>query len=430
LPSGEFQAARLADVADTMWDEFLMADYSDFVHIGPGTLAGRYLRLFWQPVFRSQDLPPGKAVPVRLLGEDFTLYRGTGGEAHVVAFRCAHRGTQLSSGWVEGDDIRCLYHGWKYGAAGQCLEQPGEDETFAGKVRIASYPTREYLGLIFIYLGTGDPPPLRRFPDFERPGVLEAGPPEYWPCNYFNRLDNARDHAHVPWTHRESLSRTAAAGATGSSRPQRGPTRVEASLRATAEEAETEYGIRSSRVLPDGRMICSHFHMPNINQNRSSTRVEGSLADAANLWVDRLFWRVPVDDENAVSFVVDLVPLTGTEGEAYRQRRQQAAEEQTAPLQDLAEAVLRGELRVRDMPRDLSMYKMFWIEDYVVQVGQGPIADRPSEHLGRVDRGTILLRKLWRRELEALAEGGPLKQWQSVAGLADMTTGLGAKPAA
>ncbi|HLY67604.1 MAG TPA: hypothetical protein VKU60_18850, partial [Chloroflexota bacterium] len=153
-------------------------------------------------------------------------------------------------------------------------------------------------------------------------------------------------------------------------------------------------------------------------------------ADAANLWVDRLFWRVPVDDENAVSFVVDLVPLTGTEGEAYRQRRQQAAEEQTAPLQDLAEAVLRGELRVRDMPRDLSMYKMFWIEDYVVQVGQGPIADRPSEHLGRVDRGTILLRKLWRRELEALAEGGPLKQWQSVAGLADMTTGLGAKPAA
>jgi 5,5'-dehydrodivanillate O-demethylase len=91
----------------------MATDYTDFAHVGPGTLAGRYLRRFWQPVYVAADLPPGWAKPLRILGEDFTLYRGEGGTAHVVAFRCAHRGTQLSTGWVEGDCLRCFYHGWK-----------------------------------------------------------------------------------------------------------------------------------------------------------------------------------------------------------------------------------------------------------------------------------------------------------------------------
>src|ERR1051325_4929066 len=88
------------------------ADWTDFVHTGPGTLAGQYLRRFWQPVFRSQDLKPGAAAPLRVMGENFTLYRGQSGEVYVLDFRCAHRGTQLSTGWVEGDNLRCRYHGW------------------------------------------------------------------------------------------------------------------------------------------------------------------------------------------------------------------------------------------------------------------------------------------------------------------------------
>src|SRR5713226_7171098 len=115
------------------------------------------------------------------MSEDFTLYRGQSGTPHLVAFRCAHRGTQLSTGWVEGDCIRCFYHGWKYDGAGQCVEQPAEDSSFPPKVKIVSYPTEEYLGLIFAYLGDAEhgdtgafrPPPLPRYPDF---GSLRA----YW----------------------------------------------------------------------------------------------------------------------------------------------------------------------------------------------------------------------------------------------------------
>src|SRR5688500_16288737 len=95
-------------------------DYVDFSHVGPDDLAGRYLRRFWHPVHRSQDLPAGRALPLKILNEDFTLYRGESGQVHAVAFRCAHRLTQLNTGWVEGEHIRCRYHGWTYDGTGQC----------------------------------------------------------------------------------------------------------------------------------------------------------------------------------------------------------------------------------------------------------------------------------------------------------------------
>ena len=81
-------------------------DYRDFGHVGPGTLAGRYLRTFWHPVYLAKDVKVGGAKPVRILGEDLTLYRGETGAPHLVGFRCAHRQNQLSIGWVEDDNIR------------------------------------------------------------------------------------------------------------------------------------------------------------------------------------------------------------------------------------------------------------------------------------------------------------------------------------
>ncbi len=380
------------------------ADYTDFVHTGPGTLAGRYLRLFWQPIYRAQDLAPGQAVPVQIMSERFTLYRGEGGTPHLVADRCAHRGTQLSTGWAEEDCLRCLYHGWKYDASGQCVEQPGEDESFAAKVRIGSHPVREYLGLIFAYLGDGEPPPFRRYPDFETSGVLEVGLPEVWPCNYFNRLDNACDIAHVSFTHSESTRRANKAGQYAV---------------PTLAAAETEYGVRTTRIVPGRPPIYFHFHMPNVNQVRAQSRVEGTLSDAASLWVDELFWRVPIDDTNCVTFVVDLVRLAGEAAAAYRERRRQTQESVSVSPNELAEAVLAGKMRISQLDGSLSMPKLFWIEDYCAQVGQGPIAERAHERLGRVDVGVILLRNIWQRELKALADGHPLKQWGAPAGLAD-----------
>src|SRR5205814_2372568 len=120
---------------------------------------------------------------------DFTLYRGADGEAHVVQSRCPHRGARLSIGWVEGDAIRCFYHGWKFSGTGQCIEQPGDDPRMARDVQVASHPTREYLGLIFSFLGEGAPPEFPRLDVFEQAPYRDvAGVPRR--CSYFNQMEN------------------------------------------------------------------------------------------------------------------------------------------------------------------------------------------------------------------------------------------------
>ena len=366
----------------------------ELIRTGPGTLAGRYLRTFWQPVYRAEDLHPGRAVPIRIMSEDFTLYRGESGEAHLVAFRCAHRGTQLSTGWIEDDCIRCLYHGWKYDATGQCIEQPGEDEGFAAKIRIASHPTREYLGLVFAYLGEGDAPPFRHYPDFDRPGVVVAMTPEVWPCNYFNRLDNDPDGFHVLYTHHESISR-------------RGKSSMYEERRLSVEE--TEYGLRTQLLMPDRPPEYLHAIMPNVNQIRVRTGV-ASARDDNMVWEDRMTWAVPVTDESSLRFEINHVQLDGEAAQAYRDRYAQESAQQ-AQANKVGEAVLAGRLRIPDLDRSTSTYEMFRVEDYATEVGQGTIADRSQERLGRLDTGVILRRKQWQRELKALAEGRPLTQW-------------------
>src|SRR5262249_41481681 len=108
----------------------LTSQRDDFVFTGPDTIAGAYLRGFWNPVYHAADLKVGRPVPLRIMGETFTLYRGESGAVHLAEARCPHRGTQLSSAWVEGDALRCFYHGWKFESDGRCSEQPAEESRF------------------------------------------------------------------------------------------------------------------------------------------------------------------------------------------------------------------------------------------------------------------------------------------------------------
>jgi 5,5'-dehydrodivanillate O-demethylase len=376
---------------------------ADLYSTNPGTLAGRFLRRFWQPVARSQDVLAEGAYPARIMGEDLTVYRGSSGHPYVVQAFCPHRAARLSTGWVEGEDIRCRYHGWKFAGGGACVEQPSEDASFAAKVGLRAYPAQDYLGLVFAYLGEGEPPSIRRFPDFEGPGVLECAPlsPERWPCNYFNRIDNACDLWHIVYTHRASLSRS-----------------ENFQWRLTPPSItpeETAYGIRSTEERPDRPRSYAHFHMPNVNQVRARSRIERPGAAPAPILGDRLFFRVPVDDQNCISFVVDHYPIFGDDAAAYT--AQPRGTQDLEALNATADAILRSEQRMEDVDSNASTYQMFWMEDYVVQVGQQPISDGRSERLGRMDTGLILLRRLWLRELQALADGRPLKNWVTPPGL-------------
>jgi len=105
------------------------------------------------------------------------------------------------------------------------------------------------------------------------------------------------------------------------------------------------------------------------------------------------------------------MPLTGEEARQYRERRRQARAAMSVSGNEIGEAILAGKMRVKDLDPNMSTYYLFWVEDYVTQGGQGTVPDRSQEHLGRVDVGVILMRKVWQRELAALAAGRPLKQW-------------------
>ncbi|HLG69988.1 MAG TPA: Rieske 2Fe-2S domain-containing protein [Chloroflexota bacterium] len=366
-------------------------DYTDFAHTGPGTLAGRYMRMFWHPIYMARDLKPGRAVPIRIMSEDFTLYRGEGGKPHLVDFRCAHRGTQLSTGWVEGDCIRCFYHGWKYDETGQCVEQPAEDEAFARKVRINSYPVQEYLGLIFAYLGEGLPPELPHYPDFEDEGVLT--PSTYVrDCNWFQNLENVVDEVHVAFTHRVS---------------EFGNHGLYVVPEVSAEASEwgvTMYAKRPGESCADGEQVrVTQLGMPNI------ANVAGSPNTDEGGWEDFIAWRVPIDDTVHRSFNVHMAHVKGEAAERYKE---EAAKRRASRPKDsyipLAQQVMRGELAWPDVEHRPDIVG---IQDYVSQVGQGVFADRENEHLGKSDVGIIILRRLWTRELRALAESQPLTQW-------------------
>ena len=365
-------------------------DWTDFVHTGPGTIAGRYMRMFWHPVSCATDLAAGKAKPVRIMSEDLTLYRGEGGVPHVVAFRCAHRGTQLSVGWIEDDNLRCFYHGWMYGPDGQCVEQPAEPEPFAEKVRIRSYPTKEYLGLIFVYLGEGEPPALPRYADFEIDGVFEIDS-YVQPCNYFQTLEN--DPVHGAFVHRK----------------QHLPKGQYGDFPEVSAE-ETEWGLAEHRRWLDGEFRTSQHGMPNVRHNMKRQKTVPPMPEAG--WADSLYWRVPVDDEHVAQFTVDLVHLSGEQADVYRKRRAVwLKKERTIPSGGLAERVLAGELTPSDLYPFIEQTSLTNAQDWISQVGQGAIADRASERLGRTDAGLILFRKLWLRELRAMAEGRPTKEW-------------------
>jgi 5,5'-dehydrodivanillate O-demethylase len=387
----------------------MQATIDDLVRTGPGTLAGSYLRLFWQPVMRSEDVPAGRALPVRIMSEDFTVYRGTGGEAHVVAGRCAHRRTRLHTGRVIDDTIRCLYHGWQYDAGGQCIYQPGEREAFTSSTKIAAYPTTEFAGLIWSYFGPGEAPRMNKHPDFERPGLISVGPVETWPCNLWNRLDNGPDLMHVVFTHEETMRREYGISNQFLTMPE-------------MHAVETGFGLETT-VTTQGGTSYFHFLMPNTNAIVARVgRLEG-IRNGSKHWAYEMFVRVAIDDESCRSFHVSLIDIFGDEAKSYVEERDRVRAEldPNAVIVRNAEAVLAGSMQIADMDPRLSSYYSFLVEDYACQVGQGTIADRNGERLGAIDQGTLLLRKLWLRELTALAEGRPLKEWAIPPGLADRT---------
>jgi nitrite reductase/ring-hydroxylating ferredoxin subunit len=105
----------------------------------------------WHAVSLSSGIDAGRSAGTRLFDKEIVLWRDTNGVAHAWEDRCPHRGMRLSFGFVRGDRIACLYHGWQYNAEGVCQFIPAHPELkVPGTIRVTTYPCRERLGLVWM----------------------------------------------------------------------------------------------------------------------------------------------------------------------------------------------------------------------------------------------------------------------------------------
>ena len=121
---------------------------------------GGVMSTTWKPVALAQDLPPLVVMPVTVDGQDLALWRSASGRVAAWADRCPHRGMRLSHGFVRGEALSCIYHGWSYGSTGTCLRIPAHPDLEPPEtIRVPIHVVTEANGLIWVALSDPQTPP-------------------------------------------------------------------------------------------------------------------------------------------------------------------------------------------------------------------------------------------------------------------------------
>ncbi len=115
----------------------------------------------WVPIALSRDVPTGTTRAAVVDGQELAAWRGERGSVQVWEDRCPHRGMRLSFGFVRGDTLNCLYHGWEYGSRGNCRRIPAHpDLVVPATIKAHAYEATESGGMILVNFGKSEPPPL------------------------------------------------------------------------------------------------------------------------------------------------------------------------------------------------------------------------------------------------------------------------------
>jgi nitrite reductase/ring-hydroxylating ferredoxin subunit len=308
----------------------------------------------------------------RILGEDLVVFRYRGGRVGVLHLHCAHRGTSLEFGIPLERGIRCCYHGWVYDVDGRCLETPGEPAGSRLRERIwqGAYPTHEFAGLVFAYLG----PPDRRpaFPVYDSYDVaghqLMPAAKFMLPCNWLQVKDNSMDPVHTAFLHALSSGYqfTPAFGAV----PELDWKLTDAGMvyLATRRVADLVW-VRICDYLP-----------PNIHQFTREIEKANEPKEASRPVIIR--WAVPNDDTHTTNFELAQVdPAWGLTPEQVGRP---------------------GFGQSDDRPYD---ERQRFPADFDAQSSQRTIAVHALENLASTDRGVIMLRRIVRDGIRAVARG-------------------------
>lgn len=372
---------------------------------GRGTPCGDLLRSYWQPAALLEELPderPAKAV--RLFGEDLVLFRNDAGEYALLGRACAHRGADLAFGRIEDGGLRCLYHGWLYGTDGRCLEQPAEPEgsRFHTKIRHTSYPAVQRNGIVFGYLGGGEPPPFPEYDCFVAPDEHTFAFKGLWECNWLQGLEGGIDPSHVSFLHRflDDDPREEYGQQFRETVP--GTDQTLSSLVGQVERPEiavepTASGLRvvTTRDLDAQRR---HVRVTNLLFPNAFVIPFGNDMAIAQ-------WHVPVDDRSHYWYMLMYDFRKATEKKVLREQRLESC---TLPDYrptrhrrndwgfDVREQL---SLTYTGMGLDINVHDQWAVES------AGPIQDRTVEHLGVADRAITANRRMLLRAIADHADG-------------------------
>lgn len=166
-----------------------------------------FVRNCWYVAGWDYDLPPGKLIARTIIGEALALYRRQDGGVVAIEDRCCHRHAPLHLGEIEGDCIRCMYHGMKFDPSGRCVEVPGQDRV-PPRAAVRAYPAIEQNNWIWVWMGDAAQadPRLIPFsvgpgdPDWDmRPNAL------LFNADYRLVIDNLLDFSHLTYVHRKTF---------------------------------------------------------------------------------------------------------------------------------------------------------------------------------------------------------------------------------
>jgi hypothetical protein len=373
---------------------------------GAAQPAGRLLRLYWQPIALAEELAgPRPVKAVRLMGQDLVLFRDEAGRLGLLDRACPHRGADLAFGRREHGGLRCPFHGWLFDVAGKCLQMPAEpaDSRYCERIRQASYPVREVNGLIFAYLGAGEPPAFPDFDCFLAPDSHVFAFKGHMDCNWLQALEVGIDPAHASFLHRFEEDESTA---TGYGKQFRAAS-IDSNIPMSALLREYPRPKIDVEPAPFGLRLLTRRQ---LNERQTHLRVTNLLfpnAFVIPMSGEMLItqWHVPVDDGTNYWFA--LFTSYGRAVDKDEMRRQRL---ELYQLPDYKPRLHRGnnwgydpeEQRTKTftgMGFDINLHDQWACESL------GPIADRTREHLGTSDKAIIAYRRLLLRSIEQMEKG-------------------------
>lgn len=375
--------------------------------IGPKTPAGALMRRYWQPAALVEELDDARPVrPIRLLGQDLVLFRDERGRYGLLDRDCPHRGADLAFGRLEHGGLRCAFHGWLFDVAGNCLETPAEPEgsLLCTRIRQRSYPVEERSGILFAYLGPGEPPAFPDFDCFIAPGSHTFAFKGFLECNWLQALEVGIDPAHASYLHRffadedptKNYGRQFRSASADSDVPMTKVLRDYA--RPRIEVGRTDYGMRllALREIDERR---THVRVTNLVFPHAFV-----IPLSADMTISQ--WHVPVDDVSCYWYAIFTSFTDPVDKAAMREQRLQLYTlPDYKPRQNRHnnygfDAAEQRRETYTGMGHDINVHDQWAVES------QGPIQDRTREHLGQSDKGISLYRRLLLEAIDCVEKGG------------------------